>query len=204
MFISDLYPEVEYLYNICSINNLESVCKNGLLSKNKMKEMNISKYTDLSNPKVQKRREPKKVFGSPLHDYANLYFNARNAMTFYLKKQIDISSVCIICFSKKLLNLKTAAVTDRNAACDDYTYYRPFDGFGEIDFKTVFDRSWDNKDFDIKQTVKSIMEAEVLILDKVDKSFIEKIKVPNKVAQDRVLSLNLGIDVEIDTDMFFD
>lgn len=49
---SEKYTRVDVLYNINELNNLLSIFKYGLLSKNNLRRRNI-KSVDLSNPEVQ-------------------------------------------------------------------------------------------------------------------------------------------------------
>ena len=86
-------------------------CNSRLLKKNALLN------EDLSNPSVQNRRECKKVPNHrPLHDYANLYFDARNPMLYYLLSQRGVDELCVLCIDKKVLDLPETVVTDRNAA----------------------------------------------------------------------------------------
>lgn len=57
MKVSDFYTEVEYLYNLTSIDNLTSILKYGILSKNNLKRYGIKNSTDISDEKVQYERD---------------------------------------------------------------------------------------------------------------------------------------------------
>ena len=80
--VSESFTDItnaNYLYNITSIENLESILIHGILSKNKVS--NLTRHIDISNAEVQHRRDNVVLpNGKMLHDYANLYFNPRNAM----------------------------------------------------------------------------------------------------------------------------
>lgn len=114
--ISHKYQSIKYLYNICDIRNLSSIYEFGILSKNEKQRFNISAI-DISNPNVQKIRYCKNVsYNHGLHDYANLYFNPRNPMMYYLIHHNNVSDLCVICVDKRVLDLRGTFVSDRNAA----------------------------------------------------------------------------------------
>lgn len=95
--ISESYSIVKFLFNINDLRNLKSIFQHGILSKNEKLIRDISS-TDLSNPDVQKRRDDKRIPNhGMLHDYANLYFNPRNPMMYYLinHKKIDEFMYCL-------------------------------------------------------------------------------------------------------------
>ena len=100
--ISDSYSCIECLYNINSLKNLKSIFDHGILSKNLLKK-NALLNEDLSNPSVQNRRECKMVPNHrPLHDYANLYFDARNPMLYSLLLNRGVDELCVLCIDKKV------------------------------------------------------------------------------------------------------
>lgn len=208
MSVSDCYTKIEFLYNFTKIDNLASIIKLGILSKNEIKRLNI-KNKDISNQDVQSKRDlvkiPKvrNVKNSELHDYANLYFNVRNAMMYDKINSEDINSLCVICVDKKVLDLGTTIVTNRNAASKKVDFLSPKDGLKYIDFEKVNAYSWNDSNQYIKNEKRSIKSAETLVLRSVPPRFIRKIKVPTIEALNKVKSLNLGVDVEIDKDIFF-
>lgn len=120
MFLaSDEYFMIEFLYNINDLKNLISIFEHGLLSKNDMRKQGITNFVDLSNSKVQQRRSEKKVINHGyLHDYASLYFDARNPMMYYEITNNNINELCVICVDKKVLDLEGTVVLDRNAAAE--------------------------------------------------------------------------------------
>lgn len=116
--ISESYSIVKFLFNINDLRNLKSIFQHGILSKNEKLIRDISS-TDLSNPDVQKRRDDKRIPNhGMLHDYANLYFNPRNPMMYYLINHKKIDDLCIVCVDKRVLDLEGTVVSDRNAASE--------------------------------------------------------------------------------------
>jgi uncharacterized protein YwgA len=64
---------------------------------------------------IQDKRDLKSVPGGlKLHQYANLYFHARNPMLF--KRRYE--DVCVLCLSTAVFQLQGAVITDQNASSD--------------------------------------------------------------------------------------
>lgn len=113
--ISDSY-NIHFLFNINDLRNLDSIFQYGLLSKNEKIKHGIHSV-DLSNADVQRIRNNKRIPNhGMLHDYANLYFNPRNPMMYYLINHKKLDDLCIICIDKRVLDLDGTVVSDRNAA----------------------------------------------------------------------------------------
>lgn len=205
MRISDLYTEVDYLYNICSIENLKSICRHGLQSKNNIRNQRF-KYKDISDQEVQSGRDavmvPQRrhnIGTAPLHSYANLYFNPRNAMMSSLlhKYNNPKESLCVLCFNKEVLNLNSVIVTNMNAACKKVNFYHPQNAIKYLVFSDIYARDWRNQN-DLYQ----FMQAEVLVIGEISPNYISKVIVANEKGFMNVDRLNLGIQIEIDADMF--
>ena len=203
--ISDEYIEIEFLYNINHLKNLENIFVYGLLSRNELKKSNFLNNEDISNSSVQNRRANKRIDkeGHTLHDYANLYFDARNPMMYYEVCHVDINCLCVICVDKKVLDLKNTLVTDSNASKDMAMIMSPEEGIELINFDKVKMRYWNHEDPSIKAENIGIKCAEVLVFNNIPKEYFKRIKVCTDIAKEKVESLNLGIKVEIDRDIFF-
>lgn len=202
--ISDKYTMIEFLYNINALKNLPSIFSYGLLSKNRLRKNYAHQEVDLSNPDVQNRRDYIKIANhGELHDYANLYFDARNPMMYNIINHKDLDDLCIICIDKGVLDLEDTIVTDRNAASELALFEKPEKGLKFINFELVFAQYWEDPDYLEKAEKKAIKCAEVLVLNKVPIEYLVKIKVATPFAKREVESLNLGVPVEIDSYKFF-
>ncbi|MBI2487456.1 MAG: DUF4433 domain-containing protein [Deltaproteobacteria bacterium] len=91
---------------------LPSIIKNGILCHNKAQKL---KHNVIHDPIVQELRKSKQIpGGGKLHDYANLYFNPRNAMMY---KRKDLHKViCILIIDPKILNATNVVISDMNAS----------------------------------------------------------------------------------------
>lgn len=111
--------DVKALYNIRHIENLPSIIQKGILSYNKAQKLNHKVIHDLT---VQERRENKQIQGGrKLHDYANLYFNPRNAMM-YKRKDLH-KEICIQIIDPKVLNTTNVIISDINASSHYARFY---------------------------------------------------------------------------------
>lgn len=136
--ISDRYARKNFLYNINSLNNLKSILEHGILSKNELIRRNIS-YQDLSNHSVQDKRDCKYVLNRrTLHDYANLYFDARNPMLFNLVSNRNINELCVLCVDKRVLDIPGTVVTDMNAAALLAVFENPEKALDRLNYDLIF------------------------------------------------------------------
>lgn len=72
-----------------------------------------------------------------------------------------------------------------------------------IDFNAIQARTWTDDDCLKYKEKKAIKCAEVLVLNKIPTEYLIKIKVSSQTAKKNVESLQIGVPVEIDKDMFF-
>ena len=203
-FISSEYTMIDFLYNINDLRNLVSIFQYGILSKKLVERMKIENYSDISNLDVQKKREVKRVPNHAfLHEYANLYIDARNPMMYFEVRNRNLDELCVICVDKKVLDLENVVITDRNAAAELAKFDTPQLALRHLDFESIFLRNWNDSSECIKSEKKSKKCAEVLVLDKIPVEYLVKIKVATDKGKENVEKLGLGVLVEIDKDMFF-
>lgn len=200
--ISESY-DIKFLFNINDLKNLDSIFQYGLLSKNEKIKRGISSV-DLSNADVQKIRDDKRIPNhGMLHDYANLYFNPRNPMMYYLINHRSLDDLCIICIDKRVLDLEGTVVSDRNAASELAAFESPDKGNRYINFSKVFSKYWTSDNPSEQYENKQIQCAEVLVLNMVTREYLIGILVCTQKAKEKVESLNLDIQVVINKDLFF-
>lgn len=206
MDIVSSYKEkgVEYLYYICSIENLNSIFIHGLLSKNRMQEQGIQ-FKDISNEDVQMKRNAILIGGKyKLHDYVNLYFDARNPMMYTLHCHEKTKGLCVLCIDPIVLEIDSTIVTDGNAASELTYKSDSIHGLDEIDFVRVFQRNWTSKNNIVEyHENKRIKCSEVLVNNVIPSKLIKKIYVSNiddKIIIDKTY---LDIPIEVNKDLFF-
>lgn len=161
-------------------------------------------YQDLSNPSVQDKRDYKYVLNRrTLHDYANLYFDAKNPMLFNLVSNKNINELCVLCVDKRVLDIPGTVVTDMNAAALLAVFENPEKALERLDFDRIFAKSWYDEDRVVMENKKKTKCAEVLVYNHIDPYYIRGIIVPNENAKQFALSLGLNLRINIDNDLFF-
>jgi hypothetical protein len=114
-------PRVTELHCIMPIENLVSVMKEGILSHENAAKL---KHHSVALQPVQDKRDKKQVPGGlRLHQYANLYFHARNPMMF--KRRDQASELCVLQVSTTVLPLPGVVISDQNAASDYVRFLHP-------------------------------------------------------------------------------
>ena len=163
----------------------------------------MNNSVDISNPDVQKRRGNKNINNVSLHDYASLYFDARNPMMYYEIAHNRLDELCVICVDKRVLDLTDTVVSDRNGAAELALFETPDNALKLLDFSLVFAQYWNDSNPMVKYMKKSKKCAEVLVLHKVPAEYLKKIKVGSEQAYLRVKALCLPVPIELDKRTFF-
>ncbi|RJQ32240.1 MAG: DUF4433 domain-containing protein [Actinobacteria bacterium] len=194
------FKEIEELHYIVHIDNVPLICTNGILSYNRAKKIS---HTSIAMEEIQARRENKAVpNGKKLHEYVNLYFNARNTMLYCLKRQ-GKQHICVIRVNSSIIKTHGAVIADHNAS-SDYTRFEPYpDGLDLLDRKIIFSESWDHVDQIEKMQHKSMMCAEVLIPEKVKAKYIEGAYVSSQEDLKYFQSTCSSIECTINKRIFF-
>ncbi|MCD7949428.1 MAG: DUF4433 domain-containing protein [Erysipelotrichaceae bacterium] len=206
MTISSQFREFDYLYNITSINNVMSILQNGLLCKNMILNQSM-KFNDISNSSVQNRRNNIYIDDQlQLHDFANVYFNPRNAMLYYLIRQDLINEICILQIKKTILDLPHTIVTNQNAAVAIGTRFMTVEEAhkpGALNYDNIYRYSWYSQDPLEKDKFKKQMMAEVLVYNKIPPEYIACINVPNQKVYDALKSMGVEMKIFVNEYLFF-
>lgn len=126
-------PRVTELQCIMPVKNIPSVLKHGILSNERAAKL---PHDSVAMTEAQKRRDPKQVPGGlRLHQYANLYFHARNPMMY--SRQEKAPDLCVLCVALEVLQLKGVVVADRNAAGNWVRFLHPSQ-WSLLDFESDF------------------------------------------------------------------
>ncbi len=146
-------PRVTEFQCIMPLANIPSALKHGILSHERASKL---PHRSVAMVEAQERREPKPVPGGlKLHQYANLYFHARNPMMY--SRQEQASYLCVLRVSLSILQLEGVVIADRNAASDWVRFLRP-DQLHLLDFDRIFARDWrDSNRFEyLRSKVKEV------------------------------------------------
>jgi hypothetical protein len=152
---------IRELHYITDMANVGSILDRGILS-HRLAVRRVSSRVRIDDTEVQSRRAVKrvKIPGSSraLHDYANLYVNARNAMLFKLLND-RMGDLTVLAINPRALDREGVVVADRNAASNVAKFDSAVDGIRQLDETVVF-ATWWNDSEDAKQRCM----AEVLTL----------------------------------------
>lgn len=188
------------LHYITPISNIASILEHGLLSNN---AVNGVKHSSVALNVVQERREIKSVpNGLKLHQYVNLYFDARNPMMFRRKEQVN--DLCVLVVKADVLKLEGVVIADRNAASDYVAFRSSPDGLNSLDFDKIYAEDW--RDTQNKYNYyynRSTKCAEVLVPNHISPDYIIKAIVGNQIAQNKLVQTGFSLTIIINPRLFF-
>lgn len=106
----------EGLYYITHIDNVISILQRGILSHRQIAQGDIN-FTPIYDSEIISNRQQRKVDDDRvLWDFANLYFQPRNAMLYRVMREKSQKKIAILLISPNLLNRKDIYITNGNAA----------------------------------------------------------------------------------------
>jgi hypothetical protein len=192
---------VQELHYITDMANVASILERGILS-NRLARRVVG-HVSVADAEVQARRSGKRVWvgrsSRPLHDYANLYVHARNAMLFILLRSKK-GELTVLAIDPEVLDLDGVVVTDRNAASFASLFLPAAEGIAALDESAVFAERWTSS-----SEAKQLRMAEVLVPDRVPPSLITGAYVPDHAAGERLRSHLRGrsLATRVDPWLFF-
>lgn len=159
---------VRELHYMTPFANLASIVRIGLLSHRRADQV---PHESMALEAVQERRATKRVPGGRmLHEYVNLYFDARNAMMY--RRLSGRSSTAVVRVHPGVLDQQDVVLTDGNAASSG-TQFGPSPAYlSQLDATLIYAGSWNDPDEWTKMERKRQRCAEVLVPDRVDPRFI--------------------------------
>ncbi|MFB3845212.1 MAG: DUF4433 domain-containing protein [Candidatus Cloacimonadaceae bacterium] len=187
------------LYYITPIENIPSIMEHGILSYEAVASLG---HSSVANSDVQKRRSHKCIpNGLPLHQYVNLYFDARNPMMYSRKDKVN--NLCVLVIKQDILKVEGVVISDRNSA-SKYAAFRPYsNGLNNLDFATIYMEDWRDSEKFKYYYKKSVKCAEVLVPHRVNPDYISKAIVGNEIAKKMLVSNGFLLTIIIDPKMFF-
>jgi len=192
--------DVTELHYITAIANVTSILEHGILSHTLASRL---AHNSVAMVEIQAIRQNKQIPGARrLHEYANLYFDAHNAM---LSRVRGLNSrICVLRIHSHVLDVPGVIVTDRNAASGWVSFLPVDEGLAAIDRDRLFARSWKHpEDMYDEMSHKSEKCAEVLVPDRVEAPHVIGAYVANQTALVAFQELGTTLPVRIRGDMFF-
>jgi hypothetical protein len=188
---------VTELQCIMPIGNIPSVIAHGILSHENAAKL---KHRSVAMQTIQDRRDVKAVPGGlRLHQYANLYFHARNPMLF--KRRYE--DVCVLRLSMDVLGLQGAVISDQNAASDYVRFLAPSQ-WRHLDFDDIYARDWTHPEDTIRgYRHKSRKCAEALIPQRIQPAMLIGAYAVDDAAHARLTQAGFVLPISINADFFF-
>lgn len=168
--------DVAELHYIAHIDNLDSILDHGILSRYRAKRLLGGSMKSIANPEILARRDNRRIPGGlPLNRYANLFFNARNAMLYSmpLKQGIPFRNITVLRVDPSILYLPGIVITDINAAAEESpSWHTVEEGLSLIDKEELFAEYWTHDNPMEERYHRQRMMAEVLVPDVVPPKYI--------------------------------
>ncbi len=191
--------DLKELHYITHIANIPSIMEHGILSKNRANRLNPA---SIAMQAIQQLRANKSVpGGQQIHDYANLYFCARNPMMY--KRSSMHASLCVLRIETSVLDLKGVVIADSNAASKYTAFWPSPSGLGQVNGAWVFADDWTDGD-QITQWRKAAAKcAEVLVPSAVSPDRITGAYVSCSESQQTLIGVGFNKSITINPHMFF-
>ena len=200
---------IRALYYITHIDNLSSILSRGILSHERIRAEGIRNTTIYLEHLVNKRRDRYTSDDKNLWHYANLFFQPRNPMLYYVIHNKGKQNITVLGISNSVLQRQGIFITDGIASNKLTRIYSQVEGQRVLQAQQNFIRSdswisWNDSD-----KIRCQLMAECLVLDQVDPRYIQKFIVSDRSIadslQNRLSSSNFlkcVVASEIDSNIF--
>ena len=184
---------------IMPMANVASVLKHGILSYERASRL---KHHSVAMQEVQERRDKTQVpSGLKLHQYANLYFHARNPMMF--KRKDEAGALCVLRVSTKVCDLEGVVLTDCNASSGYVRFLHPSQ-WKVLDFDDIYAMDWRHPDDPAAYyRHRSRKCAEVLVPHRVEPGMLTGAYVVDKAAARFLADSGFQLPIVVDSVLFF-
>lgn len=188
-------------YHMTHCDNLKSILSEGLLCHKTVHSRKLVKI-DISNIELQKRRNrPENVFKKNIQNYVPLYMNPSNPMMSSKRVSNDLDNIILLeIFPHILVQEKETLFSDGNAAIEKTNFYKNPNKLEKVDWNLLKEGNWE-----IGTDSQRIMCSEVLIPERIEVFYINKIVLRNENNIDKIIQCfpnHLGIPVQIDSTYF--
>jgi hypothetical protein len=192
-------PRVAELHCIMPISNVTSVMTRGILSYERAAKLS---HLSVAMQPIQDKRDQKHVPGGlKLHQYANLYFHARNPMLF--KRQNEAANLCVLRVSTQVLAVNGVVICDQNAASDYVRFLHPTQ-WRLLDFDAIYAMDWRHPDDQIAYWRHKAQKcAEVLVPQRVERHFIVGAHVVDDASKKRLVGCGFALPITVSSVLFF-
>ena len=175
--------DIRSLYYITHVANISSMLQHGILSHRAVEEGNVN-YTPIYDSQiVSRRKDIPTPDGQTLWDFANLFFQPRNAMLYRVVHEKSLNDIAIIGVHPQVLGMMNVLVTTGNAASLETEVLSGKEGLKHIHkmWAVLLNEWWRSDDGS-----KRKMMAECLVPEVVPADMIQAIHVASQAAADRL------------------
>lgn len=185
--------------NITPLVNIPSILRHGILSYAQASKL---RHHSVALQEVQDKRDQKQIPGGlALHEYANVYFHARNPMM--SRRRNEAHSLCVLRVSTEILKISGAVITDQNAV-SKYVKFSAPDRLEFVDLDYVFAANWKHPDDQIAEWRHSSAKcAEALIPKKIPPDYLLGAYVVNDAVRAELKKLGFALPIDVNADLFF-
>lgn len=166
---------IQGLYYIAHFENIPSILEKGILSHHSIENDTI-KHQRIYNKEIVDLRQGRIVSnGLSLWNFANIYFQPRNAMLYSVIHKASINNIAILFINKEILNKKDIFVTTGNAAAQDSEIIPIEQASSRFwsQLKKETNKEWWNNEDGSKRKIM----AECLVPERIAPNYIETIYV---------------------------
>ena len=153
---------IEYLYHMTHIDNLESILRNGLFShKNKYQKVDIS---DCDVNSRRSRAEP--IYHKLIHSYVPFYINPKNAMLY--KRQEIQNEIVILKLRRELIYGNGTIFTDGNASSQHTSFSNNLNELHLLDWDCLNDDNWYTHDDGRRTRMSEVLVPNYVCVDNIE------------------------------------
>lgn len=185
--------------NITPLVNIPSILQNGILSHAQTLKL---PHRSVALQEVQDKRDKVQIPGGlTLHEYANVYFHARNPMM--SRRRNEAQSLCVLRVSTDILKISGAVITDQNAV-SKYVKFSAPDRLKFMNLDYVFAANWKHPDNQIEEWRHSSAKcAEALIPHRIPADYLLGAYVVNATVRTKLEELGFALPIDVNADLFF-
>lgn len=185
--------------NITPLVNIPSILEHGILSHAQASKL---PHHSVALQQVQDKRDQKQIPGGlALHEYANVYFHARNPMM--SRRRNEAHSLCVLRVSTEILKISGAVITDQNAV-SKYVKFSAPDRLKFMNLDYVFAANWKHPDDQIEEWRHSSAKcAEALIPKKIPPHYLLGAYVVSDGVRAKLEELGFALPIDVNADLFF-
>lgn len=196
-----LRSDIGELHFITHYGNLPSIRQGGIHCHTTMQRY---PHISIASESVQDLRAGVTVPGGMrLHDYANVYFHARNPMMYVVRKVRHVREIVVLRIDARAMDAVGVVVTDGNAASGTTSFYDPHSELHLLDKDLIVARSWNHADPFEKAERKRVRCAEILIPSAVPPGLILGCYAETSQTAGECSKLVADWQVEVNPDVFF-